>query len=96
MLRREFMAAGVALLAGAGAATPAAGPKLRAIERREGDRWVRVRMAELRVGDRFRMEELPFEYRVTEPPTPSEGPDVCSVMAEPIPGTDPLSRGGAL
>jgi hypothetical protein len=42
------------------------------------------------------MEELPFEYRVTEPPTPSEGPDVCSVMAEPIPGTDPLSRGGAL
>lgn len=57
MLRRDFLAAVGSFLAGL--FLPRREPvQLKAVYRREGSAWVRVRMADLKKGDRFIIEGL--------------------------------------
>jgi hypothetical protein len=79
MRRRTFLGAAIAAAAGllgAGAGTsPAAAPKaLLAVHRWTGKGWVRCRMAHLRAGDVFRLEDV-GTFRAAADPDRCEWPD---------------------
>lgn len=94
--RREFFGAAagaaVALAAGGGEAGAAEPIALRPIFRRQGDRWVRVRMHQLAVGDVFRIGDPEREpdlarltNRVTAPPSREPDGTVWGVAAVVVP-----------
>lgn len=95
MRRREFFGAVVACVAAALAWRPASAatkgddnPNLAAIHRHDPStgRWERVRMRELKPGDRFRIQHYDNDWRAVETPREREGPEVCEIYAEPWPG----------